>query len=157
MASSKLARHDALGRRCDKNETQPCDVHDVVGAALRQLGETTRSQSVTVSIAPNLPLVPMDHVLIVKVLVNVLDNALKYSSGETPVEIEAQMDADHLEIRVLDRGRGIPEEDLERVFDKLFRGASRGAPKGIGLGLSICKGFVEAHNGRIVAKNRVVI
>ena len=52
----------------------------------------------------------------------------------------------------LDRGRGIPEEDLERVFDKFFRGASPGGPKGTGLGLSICKGFVEAHNGRIVAE-----
>jgi PAS domain S-box-containing protein len=133
---------------------QPCDVHDVVGAALRQLGEAARSQPVSVTIAPNLPLVPMDHVLIVQVLVNVLDNALRYSSGEAPVEIEAQMSADHLEIRVLDRGRGIPEEEIERVFDKFFRGASPGTPKGTGLGLSICKGFVEAHNGAIVAKNR---
>jgi len=135
-------------------KTQPCDVHDVVGAALHQLGEAAQSHPVSVTIAPNLPLVQMDNVLIVQVLVNVLDNALKYSPGETPVEIEAQADADHLEIRVLDRGRGIPEEELERVFDKFFRGASTGAPKGTGLGLSICKGFVEAHNGRIVAKNR---
>jgi len=135
-------------------KTQPCDVHDVVGAALRQLGEIAQSHPVSVTIAPNLPLVPMDNVLIVQVLVNVLDNALKYSPGETPVEIEAQTDADHLEIRVLDRGRGIPEEELERVFDKFFRGGSAGASNGTGLGLSICKGFVEAHNGRIVAKNR---
>jgi PAS domain S-box-containing protein len=135
-------------------KTQPCDVHDVVGAALSQLGEAARSHSISVTIAPNLPLVPMDHVLMVQVLVNVLDNALRYSSGETNVEIEAQMGADHLEIRILDRGRGIPEEELERVFDKFFRGASPGGPKGTGLGLSICKGFVEAHNGRIVAKNR---
>ena len=135
-------------------KTQPCDVHDVVGAALRQLGEVAQRHPVSVTIAPDLPLVPMDNVLIVQVLVNVLDNALKYSPGETPVEIEAQTDAGHLEIRVLDRGRGIPEEELERVFDKFFRGASPGASKGTGLGLSICKGFVEAHNGRIVAKNR---
>ena len=135
-------------------KTQPCDVHDVVGAALRQLGEAAQSHPVSVTIAPNLPLVPMDNVLIVQVLVNVLDNALKYSPGETPVEIEAQTDADHLEIRVLDRGRGIPEEELERVFDKFFRGTAPGTPKGTGLGLSICKGFVEAHHGRIVARNR---
>ncbi|MEP6717090.1 MAG: ATP-binding protein, partial [Terriglobia bacterium] len=133
---------------------QPCDVHDVVGAALRQLGEATGSQPVSVTIAPNMPLVPMDHVLIVQVLVNVLDNALRYSSGDAPVEIDARMSTDRLEIRVLDRGRGIPEEELERVFDKFFRGASPGTPKGIGLGLSICKGFVEAHNGAIVARNR---
>jgi two-component system, OmpR family, sensor histidine kinase KdpD len=133
---------------------QPCDVNDVVGAALRQLGETARSHCVSVTIAPNLPLVPMDQVLIVQVLVNVLDNALRYSSGEAPVEIEAQMSAGNLEVRVLDCGRGIPEEELERVFDKFFRGASPGVPKGTGLGLSICKGFVDAHNGAIVVKNR---
>jgi PAS domain S-box-containing protein len=135
-------------------EIQPCDVHDVVGAALRQLGEAARSHCVSVTIAPNLPLVPMDQVLIVQVLVNVLDNALRYSSGEAPVEIEAQMTAGNLEVRVLDCGRGIPEEELERVFDKFFRGASPGVPKGTGLGLSICKGFVDAHNGAIVVKNR---
>ncbi len=121
-------------------KTQPCDVHDVVGAALSQLGEAGRSHSVSVTIAPNLPLVSMDHVLIVQVLVNVLDNALKYSLGETPVEIEAQMDADHLEIRVLDRGRGIPEDELERVFDKFCRGASPGAPKGQTLAFRFAKG-----------------
>jgi PAS domain S-box-containing protein len=133
---------------------QPCDVHDVVGAALRQLGQAARSQPISITIAPNLPLVPMDHVLIVQVLVNVLDNARRYSPGESPVEIEVQLSADHLEIRVLDRGRGIPEEELGHVFDKFFRGASSETPKGTGLGLSICKGFVEAHNGAIEVRNR---
>ena len=131
-----------------------CDVHDVVGAALHQLGEATRSHPVSVAIAPNLPLVPIDHGLIVQVLVNVLDNALKYSSEGAPVEIEARLDAGQLEIRVLDRGRGIAEHELERVFEKFFRGALPGAPRGTGLGLSICRGFVEAHHGRIFAARR---
>ena len=131
-----------------------CDVHDVVGAALRQLGEVTRNRSIEVSIAPDLPLVPMDDVLIVQALVNILDNAVKYSPGDTPIEIFAQVNADELEIQVLDRGRGIPEQEIERVFEKFFRSTLPGAPKGAGLGLSICKGFVEAHNGRILAKRR---
>jgi two-component system sensor histidine kinase KdpD len=135
-------------------KAEPCDVHDVVGAALHQLGEATRSHPVSVTIAPNLPLVPLDHALIVQVLVNVLDNALKYSSEGAPVEIEARLDAGQLEIRVLDRGRGIVEQELERVFEKFFRGALPGAPRGTGLGLSICRGFVEAHHGRIFAARR---
>ena len=135
-------------------KAEPCDVHDVVGAALHQLGEAARSHPVSVTIAPNLPLVPMDHALIVQVLVNMLDNALKYSSDDAPVEIEARLDAGQLEIRVLDRGRGIPEQELERVFEKFFRGALPGAPRGTGLGLSICRGFVEAHHGRIFAARR---
>jgi two-component system, OmpR family, sensor histidine kinase KdpD len=90
----------------------------------------------------------------VQVLVNLLDNALKYSPADAPLEIQARLDAGQLEIRVLDQGRGIPEDELERVFDKFYRVAVLGAPKGTGLGLSICKGFVEAHNGRILAKRR---
>jgi two-component system sensor histidine kinase KdpD len=137
-------------------KTELCDVHDVIGAALHQLGEAAHSHSISVAIAPNLPLVPMDDVLIVQVLVNILDNALKYSPGAAPIEIEARLQTAQLEIRVLDRGRGIPEQDLERVFDKFFRVALPGAPKGAGLGLSICKGLVEAHNGRILAKRRTL-
>jgi len=135
-------------------KTEPCDVHDVVGAALHQLGEAAQSHPIAVTIAPDLPLVPMDNVLIVQVLVNVLDNALKYSPGDVPIDVEARLESGQLGIRVLDRGRGIPEQELERVFEKFFRGALPGAPKGAGLGLSICKGFVEAHNGRILAKRR---
>jgi two-component system, OmpR family, sensor histidine kinase KdpD len=98
--------------------------------------------------------VPMDQVLIVQVLVNMLDNALKYSPGEAPIEIEARLNSGQLEVRVLDRGMGISEQELERVFEKFYRGTPPGAARGAGLGLSICKGFVEAHNGRILAKCR---
>lgn len=135
-------------------KAQLCDVHDVVAAALRQLGESVRSHAVLVNIAPGLPLVPMDDVLMVQVLVNLLDNALKYSPADAPVEIQARLYAGQLEIGILDRGRGIPEGELERVFDKFYRVAVPGAPKGTGLGLSICKGFVEAHAGRILVKRR---
>jgi len=135
-------------------KTEPCDVHDVVAAALHQLGDAAHNRTISVAIATNLPLVPMDNVLIVQVLVNMLDNALKYSSCDAPIDIEARLNAGQLEIRVLDRGRGIPEQELERVFDKFYRVAVPGAPKGAGLGLSICKGFVEAHHGRILAKRR---
>ena len=135
-------------------KAEPCDVHDMVAAALRQLGESGRGHAILVTIAPSLPLVPMDGVLMVQVLVNLLDNALKYSPGDGPVEIQARLDAGQLEIRVLDRGSGIPAGELERVFDKFYRVAVPGAPKGTGLGLSICKGFVEAHHGHILAKRR---
>lgn len=131
-----------------------CDVHDLIGAALHQLGEAARGRKTLVSIDPDLPLVPMDDVLIVQVLVNILDNAMKYSPEAAPIEIDARSNAGQLEIRVLDRGKGIPEHELERVFDKFFRVALPGAPKGAGLGLSICKGLVEAHKGRILAKRR---
>ncbi len=111
-------------------KTQPCDVHDVVGAALRQLGEVAQSHPVSVTIAPNLPLVPMDSVLIVQVLVNVLDNALKYSPGETPVEIEAQADGDHLEIRVWIAGEGFQRTRSSACLTNFFAGLRREPLKG---------------------------
>ena len=135
-------------------KTEPCDVQDVVGSALEQLGEAARERLITVTIPSNLPLFPMDFVLIVQVLVNLLDNALKYSPYEAPIEVGALLKEDHLRISVADRGRGIPVQDLERVFDKFFRGAPAETPGGSGLGLSICKGLVEAHHGRICAERR---
>ena len=133
--------------------TELCDVQDVIGSALEQLGDPARERSITVTSPATLPLVPMDFVLVVQVLVNLLDNALKYSPVNTPIEVEALLKDEHLQIRIADRGRGIPEQQLERVFEKFFRG-SAGTPGGSGLGLSICKGFVEAHQGRIWAQQR---
>src|SRR5579863_874420 len=138
-------------------KTEPCDVHDVVASALHQLGDAAHNRTISVAIAPQLPLVPMDNVLIVQVLVNMLDNALKYSPGDVPIDVEARLESGQLGIWVLDRGRGIPEQELEHVFDKFYRVAVPGAPKGAGLGLSICKGFVEAHHGRILAKHRTQV
>ena len=135
-------------------KTEPCDVHDVIGAALEQIGEPARQHPVSVIVAPGLPLVPMDHVLIVQVLVNLIDNALKYSPADAPIEIDARLANGLLSIRVTDRGKGIAEQDIDRVFDKFFRGSTIGAPRGAGLGLSICKGFINAHGGRIWAQAR---
>jgi two-component system, OmpR family, sensor histidine kinase KdpD len=97
--------------------------------------------------------VPLDFVLIVQVVVNLLDNTLKYSETAAPVQIEAQIAADQLQVRVCDRGKGIREDDLKRVFDKFYRETSAG-PRGAGLGLSICRGLVETHGGRIWVERR---
>jgi two-component system sensor histidine kinase KdpD len=128
-----------------------CDVQDVVGAALEQVREAARGRSISIAIDRDLPFVTMDAVLIVQVLVNLLDNALKYSPGDAPIAVEAGRVDGQLRIRVTDGGPGIAEQDLERVFEKFFRGSPAGGSSGAGLGLSICKGFVEAHGGRIWA------
>jgi two-component system sensor histidine kinase KdpD len=128
---------------------EPCDVQDVVGAALAQLGQAVRLRGISVGVAPDLPLIPMDSALIVQVIVNLLENAIKYSEAASPIGIEAHVAGDQLLLCVLDRGNGISEEDRERVFEKFYRGTSAGGAKGAGLGLSICKGFIEAHHGRI--------
>lgn len=133
---------------------EPCDVLEIISAALEPLTERLRGRPVTVEAPPELPLVPLDFVLMAQVLINLLDNALKYSPPTTPLTISAQLAADEIVIQVADRGIGIPPEDLNHVFDKFFRVHHPGQVSGTGLGLSICKGIVEAHGGRINAQNR---
>jgi len=132
----------------------PCDVQDVIGAALEQLGSAVEQNRVEVQIAPDLSFVPMDFVLIVQVLVNLLDNALKYSPAGPPITVEARVLGRKLEIAVSDFGSGIPEDLLASVFEKFNRGSRSGETGGIGLGLSICKGLIEAHHGTIRAERR---
>jgi two-component system sensor histidine kinase KdpD len=137
-----------------KPRLEPCDVQDVIGSALTALDEQLQGRPVQVRVPDDLPAVPMDFVLVSQVLVNVLDNALKYSPAHSPVEVEARLRGAFLEIEVADRGVGIPAEDLSRVFDKFYRVRRPGSVSGTGLGLSICKGIVEAHGGFIGAENR---
>jgi two-component system, OmpR family, sensor histidine kinase KdpD len=132
---------------------EPCDVQDVIGAALAQLGEAGRQRSIAIDAPASLPLVPMDFVLIAQTLVNVLDNAVKYSPPDAPITVRAEAHDQDLDIVVTDLGVGIPPDDLDRVFDKFYRGPHTGVT-GSGLGLSICKGFVEAHGGCIRAESQ---
>jgi two-component system sensor histidine kinase KdpD len=141
-----------LEARAMRIHIEPCDVQDVIGAALRQLGDQGRKRSVAIDAPASLPLVPMDFVLISQALVNVLDNAVKYSPPDAPIVVRAEVHDHDLEIVVIDRGRGIPRADLDRIFDKFYRGHQTGII-GNGLGLSISRGFVEAHGGRIHAES----
>jgi two-component system sensor histidine kinase KdpD len=133
---------------------EPCDVQDVIGAALQQMERGLAGRPVTVDAPANLPPVPLDFVLVGQVLVNLLDNALKYSADGAPVRARAWVEDGEMRFQVADRGIGIPPADLTRVLDKFYRVRQSSSVRGSGLGLSICKGIVEAHGGRIWVENR---
>ena len=95
----------------------------------------------------------MDFVLMMRVFINLVDNAVKYSHPETTIEITAECLKNKIKINVKDEGIGIPKDDLARIFNKFYRAVKPRQITGTGLGLSICKGIVEAHSGQIFAMN----
>jgi len=137
-----------------KVSKQPCDVEDIIGAALEQLGSRSDRRPVRTELGEGLPFVSADFGLIVQVLVNILENAFKYSPPESPVEVTGRRTGHQVEIEVADRGVGIPQQDLLRIFDKFYRVQRPDSVVGTGLGLAICKGIAEAHGGSITAENR---
>jgi two-component system sensor histidine kinase KdpD len=139
-----------------KISLQPCDVQDVIGSALNALGTRLDGHEVRVEVPPDLPLIPLDYVLINQVLINLLDNAAKYSPETGEIRINVGRRDNAVVIAVEDQGPGIPEEDLSRIFEKFYRVKRFENVVGTGLGLSICKGIIEAHSGKIWAENRSV-
>lgn len=146
-----MARLEANAMKLSPNL---CEIRDVIGSALKELDERLSDRRVTVEIEPELPHVPMDFGLMMKVLVNLIDNAVKYAPFGLPIDIVAKQNDGRIEIKVLDRGLGIPSSDLEHVFDKFYRVKRPENFEGTGLGLSICTGIIEAHKGKIWAENR---
>lgn len=129
------------------------DVTDVVQSAVERTRKYAPGHVVETGIAADLPLIRGDSVLIGQVLFNLLDNAVKYG-GDEPINVYARRDGKDVLISVTDHGRGIPPEDLDRIFEKFYRrGKPDGRSPGTGLGLSIARGFVDAMGGRIHAES----
>jgi len=128
---------------------------DIVGTALTRARKITAGHRVEVAIPPDLPMLKLDPVLFEQALFNLIDNAAKYAPEGTAIRIEGERAGASVAIRILDEGPGIPDEDLERIFDTFYRVKQTDRVRaGTGLGLSICRGFVEAMGGRITAANR---
>jgi two-component system, OmpR family, sensor histidine kinase KdpD len=129
-------------------------VEEVVGSVLTRLAKQLRDWKVNVTLPADLPLVPFDSGLIEQVLLNLLDNAIKYGAKNTPIGITAEQCEASVVISVANRGSGLSPGDESRVFDKFYRARSKGPIDGVGLGLSICRAIIEAHDGQIWADNR---
>lgn len=128
-----------------RKEWQPLD--EVVGAALRRVELTCGFLNVRLDIPEDLPLVPLDAVLIEQLLINLLMNARRHAP-DSPIDLQARIQESDLELVVSDQGPGIPEADRERVFNKFFR-LHPGDKGGLGLGLAICEAIAKVHGGRI--------
>jgi two-component system sensor histidine kinase KdpD len=133
-------------------ESQPLE--EVIGAALSRLEEALADRVVNIQLPDDLPFVPIDSVLIEQVFINLLENALKYTPPDRPIDLSASTDGTVVILAVADHGPGLPVGDEQRIFEKFYRARAAQNGSGVGLGLTICRGIIEAHGGRIWAENR---
>lgn len=129
-----------------------CDIEDVIGSALGGLEGRLAEFDVAVRVQPDLPLLRLDHVLMERVLANLLENAMKFSAPGNRIEITAGARDGGVEVVVFNSGSDIAPESLPHLFDRFYRGGSE--VTGTGLGLAICKGFMTVHGGDIIAERQ---
>jgi two-component system sensor histidine kinase KdpD len=146
-----MARLQAGEARLRK-DWQP--VEEVIGASIKLLEGSLGGHVVKVELAPDLPLLEFDAVLMERVFWNLIENAAKYAPTGTVIDIAVMRDGDMASIAVCDRGPGISVARRERIFDLFVRGDAESALPGVGLGLAICRTIVEAHGGVIAASDR---
>lgn len=122
-------------------------VEEVVGSAIGRMEEQLGDRPLAVQLPE--AWIPLDPVLFEQVLVNLLDNAVKFSPPEAPIEIQGWVTGTQATLLVADRGPGVSPGEEEQIFDKLFRGKRTSGTPGAGLGLAICRGIIQAHGGTI--------
>jgi two-component system, OmpR family, sensor histidine kinase KdpD len=133
----------------------PHDLSEIIGSTLRRAVKILQHHSVQLDLAADVPMVALDAVLFEQVLFNLLDNAAKYAAAGTTIFIRTWRDQNSVALQIVDEGEGIPQDDLEHIFDKFYRAEKTDQVRaGTGLGLAISRGFVEAMHGTIVAANR---
>ena len=137
-------------------EKQPEAVEEIVGSALAQMERRAPDREIDAELPEELLMVPMDAKLIVQMLVNLLDNAVRHTPPENKIKVCVEKRDGKAVFSVLDRGKGIREEDLPHLFERFYttRGKSADAARGVGLGLSICDAIARAHGGSIMAQSR---
>lgn len=130
-----------------------CDVNDLIDSVLNNFEKDKKSRNINVEVQDNFPFLNIDITLMEQALKNIVQNALAYTPKDAKIELQASYDENNIYFIVSDDGKGIPEENMEHIFDKFYRIDNK--PGGTGLGLSITKGIVEAHKGTITASNKI--
>jgi len=126
---------------------------EIVGSVLARMKRLAGEHRIEVDVPESLPLVPVDYVQMEQVFTNLISNSVKYAPEKSVIRVRAFVEGDAIHVIVSNQGPQVPQENLERIFDKFFRTTAAEKVTGTGLGLSICKGIVEAHNGEMWAEN----
>jgi two-component system sensor histidine kinase KdpD len=127
---------------------------EIIGCALNRVDKKLKGRKINLHMPEQQNLIYVDAVLLQQVVVNLLDNADKYSPEGLPIDISVENTPFGLSISIADLGPGISAEFQQKIFDKFFRIHAESAQSGVGLGLSICRAIIEAHGGKILVSNR---
>jgi two-component system sensor histidine kinase KdpD len=132
-------------------------ISDVVESALNRIGRRSGAHEIRIEIENDLLMANMDAPLIVQVLLNLIENAIKYTPADSEIVIRAVEEDKRIRISVTDDGPGISDENKHHVFDLFFTSAGTAwdARRGLGLGLSLCRAIVSAHGGEIAVSDNV--
>jgi signal transduction histidine kinase len=136
-------------------EKEPIPAAQLVSEAVSGVGIIAEQKKNLIhrNIPPSLPQIEVDILRIKQVIVNLLTNAIKYSPERSNILVKAEVCGGELMVQVLDRGCGIPQTELPRIFDRYYRGKNHNDIPGTGLGLYVCRQIIEAHGGRIWAES----
>ncbi len=129
-------------------------IEEIIGAALSRMEGRLKEHVVETRLPAGVPMAQVDEVMIVQVLENLIENAIKYTPGGTRIEVGAEEEPDRVRFWVADQGPGIPTGEERKIFEKFYQSAEKEAKGGVGLGLTICRIIVEAHGGQILGRNR---
>lgn len=140
-----LARLESGPRTADR---ALASIEEIISTALQRAEKVLAEHELNLNIRPKMPRIHVDPAAIAEVIYILLENAAKYSPAKTPITVDAFADRDGVNITITDRGKGIPAEMRQRVFEKFVRLEGDRAD-GLGLGLAIARGIVEAQNGTI--------
>ena len=146
-----MARLDAGAVELNK---QWYPLEEIIGTVLTRLQKRLAGRRVTVKLPPGIPMIYADAMMVEQVLINLLENVLRYTPEHSTVEILAKASASTVEISVADQGPGIPAGCESKLFEKFYRVRHEAAQSGVGLGLAICRAIIVAHGGSIRAQNR---
>jgi two-component system sensor histidine kinase KdpD len=138
-----------------KLDKQWYPIEELVGAALQRTKLQLAHHNVQIHLSEQLPMIHVDGVLLEKLLINLLENASKYTPHGSTIAITAEHRGNVMKLEVADSGPGVPEHTAEKLFEKFYRGEREGVISGVGLGLTICRAITQVHGGTIGVRNRI--
>ena len=128
-------------------------LEEIIGAALDRLEKSFNTKRIKVVLDENLPFIAVDPILIETVLINLIENAIKFSPINSCINLSANINGKNILVQIQNEGASLGLEEITKVFEKFYHSTDK-TYRGVGLGLTICKNIIELHHGRIWVENR---